>query len=60
MAEDVELLSDRDVDQIVMELRRNRAVWAANEAAGKVTRATGAKKASTKGMVSVDLKDLFP
>lgn len=56
MSADVETLSDPDVDAIVAELRRVRAQWALDEAAGKVPRA---KAASKKGTITqIDLKDL--
>jgi len=37
-------LSDADVDQIIAELRRKRALWAAAEAAPKAPRKSAAKE----------------
>lgn len=57
MASDVELMSDRDFDRIVLEVRRQRAVLAKNKA--EAESAKGARKPrAAKGTVSLDLKDL--
>lgn len=58
MAEDVELLSDRDVDQIVAELQRQRAGWAASEALNQAKPRRGSAKASSGPKVAVSLEEL--
>jgi len=55
MSEDVELLSDQDVDRIVAELQRQRAIWAQSEA---LAQAKPKRSAASKGTLNVDLGDL--
>lgn len=61
MAEDVELLTNVDVDRIVEELRAQRAAWARNEEATALKKAAGprAKSPRVKGTITdLDLTDL--
>lgn len=56
MAEDVERLTDPDVDRIVSELRRQREIWARNEAAQQAK--PKGRAGASKGNISVDLNDI--
>lgn len=59
MAEDVELISDQDVDRIVEEHQRARALWAQNEAEAQAKPKGTRGTSTTKGTVTkINLDDL--